>query len=87
LLIIEVANSSLSYDQEIKLPLYAEAGISHYWIFNLIEHLLTVYREPYQTSQGKHGYGIKHTILPDQASALPSLSNSLLDLSKIFPII
>lgn len=35
-LVIEVADLSLKYDQEVKLLLYAEAGISDYWIFNLI---------------------------------------------------
>ncbi|MFN7661798.1 MAG: Uma2 family endonuclease, partial [Dolichospermum sp.] len=39
-LIIEVADSSLKYDQEVKLPLYAEAGISDYWIFNLMAYYL-----------------------------------------------
>ena len=37
LLLIEIADSSLKYDQEVKLPLDAEAGITDYWIFNLIE--------------------------------------------------
>ncbi|NEQ29210.1 MAG: Uma2 family endonuclease, partial [Microcoleus sp. SIO2G3] len=37
LLVIEISDSTLSYDQQIKLSLYAEAGISDYWIFNLVE--------------------------------------------------
>lgn len=32
LLVIEVADSSLNYDQKTKLALYAESGIPHYWI-------------------------------------------------------
>ncbi|NWF61034.1 MAG: Uma2 family endonuclease [Fischerella sp.] len=34
LLVIEVADSSLDYDRDVKMPLYAQAGISDYWIFN-----------------------------------------------------
>ncbi len=34
-LIIEVADHSFSYDQEIKLPLYARAGIPEYWIVDI----------------------------------------------------
>lgn len=30
LLVIEISDSSLSYDQDVKLPIYAEAGISNY---------------------------------------------------------
>ena len=33
LLVIEIADSSLDYDRQVKLPLYAEAGIEEYWIF------------------------------------------------------
>jgi len=34
-LLIEVADSSLSTDQEIKLPLYAESKIKEFWIINI----------------------------------------------------
>jgi len=46
LLIIEVAESSLEYDREVKLPLYAENGIREFWIVNLIDGCLEVYRQP-----------------------------------------
>ncbi|MFN3180110.1 MAG: Uma2 family endonuclease [Thermus sp.] len=46
LLLIEVADTSLEFDREEKLPLYAEAGIPEVWLVNLKENLLEVYREP-----------------------------------------
>lgn len=46
LLIIEVADSSLEYDQGEKLTAYAEAGIEDYWIVNLNESQIEVYRDP-----------------------------------------
>ena len=85
LLVIEISDSSLSYDQDVKLPLYAEAGISDYWIFNLIENQLEVYSEPYQDLQHKFGYSTKRIILPSKAIALPYFPDLLLDLSKVFP--
>ena len=36
LLVVEVAHSSLEYDQQVKLPLYAEAGISEVWIVDVL---------------------------------------------------
>jgi Uma2 family endonuclease len=45
-LIVEVAYSSLGYDQERKRRLYARAFIPEYWILNLSERRLEVYREP-----------------------------------------
>ncbi|MGL4621369.1 Uma2 family endonuclease [Chroococcidiopsis sp.] len=84
LLVIEISDSSLSYDQEVKLSLYAEARISDYWIFNLVENHLEVYSEPYQDLQNKFGYGIKRIVLPNRAIALSCFPDLLLDLSKIF---
>jgi len=85
LLLIEIADSSLKYDQEVKLPLYAEAGISDYWIFNLVDNYLECYSEPYQALQGKFGYRRKLIFLPNESLNLPNFADLVLDLSKIFP--
>lgn len=45
-LLIEVSDSTLKYDQEIKLPLYAESKIKEVWIFNLNNDILEIYRNP-----------------------------------------
>ena len=46
LLLIEVSDSSLEYDRLVKLPMYAEAGIAEFWIVNLEDDCLEVYRQP-----------------------------------------
>ena len=46
LLLIEVADTSLEFDREVKLPLYAEAGIPEVWLVNLKEDLLEAHRAP-----------------------------------------
>jgi Uma2 family endonuclease len=45
-LIVEVADSSLDDDRNIMLPLYAESGIQEYWIVNIPDECLEVYRGP-----------------------------------------
>jgi Uma2 family endonuclease len=85
LLLIEIADSSLKYDQEIKLSLYAEAGISDYWIFNLVANYLESYSEPYQDLQGKFGYRKKIIFLPNESVNLPCFPDLVLDLSRVFP--
>lgn len=45
-LIIEVADSSLAYDREIKAKIYARSGIADYWVLNVNERQLHVFREP-----------------------------------------
>lgn len=46
LLLVEVADDSLEYDREVKGPLYAENGVAEYWIVNLIDRCLEVFRNP-----------------------------------------
>ena len=46
LLLIEVSLTTLNYDRNEKLNVYAEAGIQEVWIRNLVDNTLEVYREP-----------------------------------------
>ncbi|MBW4628611.1 MAG: Uma2 family endonuclease [Brasilonema octagenarum HA4186-MV1] len=85
LLLIEIADSSLKYDQEVKLPIYAQAGIYDYWIFNLVHYCLECYSESYQDLQGKFGYRKKLIVLPNESVAIPYFPDLFLDLSKVFP--
>ncbi|WP_193195770.1 Uma2 family endonuclease [Nostoc sp. MG11] len=85
LLVMEVSDSSLNYDQDVKIPLYAKAGISDYWIFNLFDNYLECYSEPYQDNQSKHGYLNKRIVLPNQVIILPGFPDLFLDLSRVFP--
>jgi Uma2 family endonuclease len=51
-LVVGVADTSLAYDRERKLPLYAEAGIPESWLVDLTADAVEVYSEP-----GPGGYG------------------------------
>jgi Uma2 family endonuclease len=85
LLLIEIADSYLKYDQDIKLSIYAEFDISDYWIFNLVDNHLECYSEPYEDLRGKFGYRRKLIFLPNDSVNLSSFSDLVLDLSKVFP--
>ncbi|MBE9205537.1 Uma2 family endonuclease [Nostoc sp. LEGE 06077] len=84
LLVMEVADSSLGYDRDVKIPLYAQAGISDYWIFNLFDNHLECYSEPYQDNHDKYGYLNRRIVLPNQVVALPCFPDLSLELSKVF---
>jgi Uma2 family endonuclease len=45
-LVVEVSASRLAFDREDKASLYARAGIPEYWIVNLLDRRLEVYRRP-----------------------------------------
>ena len=85
LLLIEIADSSLDYDQTTKLSVYAENNITDYWIFNLVEYCLECYSEPYQNLQREFGYRHKSIYLPNELVTLPCFPELTLDLSKVFP--
>ena len=63
--VIEVASSSLQQDCEFKSQLYAEAGIPEYWVLDVIDRVLHIFREPTQT-----GYQ-SQVILPEDAIVAP----------------
>ena len=78
LLLIEVADTTLAYDRNTKLKLYARAGIAESWIVNLQSKCLEVYREP--TARGysrKIEFASGDTISP---LALPSVEVTVADL-------
>lgn len=49
-LVVEVADTTLEFDRTSKLQMYAEAGIPEYWIVNLVNRMLEVYRTPHGTT-------------------------------------
>ncbi len=53
LLLIEVADSSLSYDRDLKLPLYARAGIGEVWLVCLLPQTVEVFRAPSESGYGE----------------------------------
>jgi Uma2 family endonuclease len=46
LLVIEVADTTIGYDRQIKLHKYAQAMVREVWIANLEDDVLEVYRDP-----------------------------------------
>ncbi|HVF51537.1 MAG TPA: Uma2 family endonuclease [Pyrinomonadaceae bacterium] len=46
MLVVEVADSSVMYDRQIKIPLYARAGIPEVWLVNLPSETVEIYARP-----------------------------------------
>lgn len=45
-LLVEVSNTSLGFDLDRKLRLYARAGLPEYWVIDLVNRCVHVHREP-----------------------------------------
>jgi Uma2 family endonuclease len=65
LLLIEVSDSTVKYDRDVKIPLYAEADVAEVWLVNLPRQILEVYA---QAEKGKYKlvrkYERKETVSP-----------------------
>jgi Uma2 family endonuclease len=64
LLLIEVSDTTLADDRNVKMPLYAASGIPEMWIVNLPEGVIEVYANP---AQG----GYQYTRLAHRGESLP----------------
>jgi Uma2 family endonuclease len=56
ILLVEVADSSLRFDRREKESLYARGGIRDYWIVNLVDRVLEVYRDPMPDAAAVYGW-------------------------------
>jgi Uma2 family endonuclease len=79
LLVIEVSDSTLRYDRDVKAPLFARSGVPGVWIFDLQSDLLLVYGSP---SDGV--YTRRDSLARPQTMPVPSLHGAIIDLSTVF---
>lgn len=71
-LVVEVAESSLALDREHKGSLYARAGMADYWILNLVDYVLEVYRGPIEDPAARFGWRYAWTeVLSSGSTATP----------------
>jgi Uma2 family endonuclease len=85
LVVIEVSDSSLEYDRSVKASLYAEAGIPHYWIFNVIDQQLEVLQNPIQKLKGEFEYASTQVYPVSATVALPSPLVGSIVLAEVLP--
>jgi Uma2 family endonuclease len=74
LLVVEVSDSSLAYDRNHKAPLYAAGGIADYWIINLVQCQLEVYRDPVADSTQLFGFRYNSRMILDPADVVSPLA-------------
>lgn len=80
LLVIEVADTTLAYDRDTKLPLYGAAGVAEAWLIDLQGCSVECHTNP-----SASGFRDCHRALPSEtitATAVPGVS---LDLQGLFP--
>jgi len=86
-LVVEVAESSLLFDRRHKGSAYARAGLPDYWIVNLIDRRLEVYRRPGTDPAAEFGWrylGVE-LVAPGGAIAPVALRDTLIAVADLLP--
>lgn len=84
-LVIEVSDSTLKFDRNAKAALYAEFGIEEYWIVNLKERQLEVFRKPSKRSAKVYYYAEQTIYREDQAVSALAKPKSKIKVADILP--
>jgi Uma2 family endonuclease len=86
-LIVEVGLSRLRFDRRQKGSLYARAGIADYWLVNIPERRLEVYRDPRPDPAAPFGwrYGSAVTLGPDERVSPLAIPSAAVAVSDLLP--
>lgn len=86
-LVVEVSETSLAFDRRHKGSLYARAGVSDYWIVNLVDQRLEIYRHPVVDPSAEFGWRYDDVrALPLDASVSPlARPDVTVRVSALFP--
>jgi Uma2 family endonuclease len=74
LIVVEVSDSSLNYDRNVKVSLYAAGGIADYWIVNLVPRQLEVHRNPVADASQPFGCRYADRTIHDPGDAVAPLA-------------
>jgi hypothetical protein len=87
LLIVEVADTSVSYDRRRKGSLYARANIADYWIVNLVKNRLEVYRDPIPDAAEHYGhrYASRVDLVPPATVSPLALPGMVVAVASLLP--
>jgi len=77
----------LSPSRRAAPSLYARAGLEDYWIVNLVDRVLEIYRQPVADPAAPHGwrYGSKTVSAPDASASMLALPDVSLAVRSLLP--
>ncbi|HWF61095.1 MAG TPA: Uma2 family endonuclease [Nitrospira sp.] len=85
ILVVEVADSTIAKDRTYKSRIYARAGIQEYWIVNLAECCLEVYRDPAAAPGQTSLYRSSQKLAPSDSIAPLAASTTPVAVADLLP--
>jgi len=84
-LVVEVADSTVAKDRTYKTRIYARAAIREYWIVNLADRCLEVYRDPVAPLGQAALYRSSQKLTPSESLAPLAAATSTITVSDLLP--
>lgn len=86
-LVVEVSDTTLASDRTRKGSLYARANLQDYWIVNLVDRQLEVYRRPQVDGTQAYGYGYGEKLILSLKDTVSPLAKPdlVFEVCELFP--
>ncbi len=87
LLVVEICDTTLAIDRGRKISLYARGRIEDYWIVNLVDRCLEVYRRPVPDAAFEFGFRYADVLKRAEAEAEAPLATpqSMVRVARMLP--
>ena len=84
-IVVEVADTTLDQDTTTKAELYATAGVTDYWVLDVVNARLLVFRDPYPLPGGGMTYRTTTSHVAGDTVALLAVPNTPIPVSDLIP--
>ena len=86
-LVLEVSDSTVGFDRRDKGSLYARAGLGDYWVVNLVDRVLEVYRRPLADPPAPYGwrYAEVQTLSPGETLSRLAAPRARIPVADLLP--
>jgi Uma2 family endonuclease len=86
-LVVEVSDTSLAMDTGAKFHIYAAAGVPEYWVIDVNDPRLLVYRDPVADASAPRGhrYGTTLTLTPADTVTPVAAPNAFIRVADLLP--
>jgi Uma2 family endonuclease len=85
LLVIEISDSTLAFDWEVKGSLYARERVAEYWIVNLVESVVEVFREPVMNASARFGWSYAQSEHFTRGNSISMLFGGAVSVTDLLP--
>lgn len=87
ILVVEVSETTLRYDRGAKASMYASRGIADYWVINLVEDQVEIYRKPVSDSAAPFGWKFSPAIIRKRGEVVDVLAapGKVIEVNRMLP--